>query len=130
MCISAGTALLASAILGTGAAVYTANKQEKAQEEAMRQQEEALRQQQEQQTAALQQQEAAMKQQKDIAEQQMKLQQEALKPSPGQQAAKSPEPFRRVNRREGLLGVGGTLLTGPGGVPPGLVNTGKTLLGS
>lgn len=55
---------------------------------------------------------------------------EAAKPKPGSQSAVTPEAFRRRNQQEGLLGVGGTLLTGPQGIPPGLVSTGKTLLGS
>jgi len=102
--------MLASAIIGGGAAIYSANQQSKAQDKA-------------QQQAAQLQQDAFAKQDELLAKQ------EAMKPTP-LQAAQNPEPFRKNNKRTGLLGVSGTLLTGPNGVPPGLVSTGKTLLGS
>lgn len=57
-------------------------------------------------------------------------QQEAAKPPPPPQQAKAPEEFREANRKRGLLGVSGTLLNGVSGIPPGLLNTGRTLLGS
>lgn len=53
--------------------------------------------------------------------------QEALTPPP-QQDLKTPEAGRRKNSGN-LAGVGSTLLTGVGGVSPGSLNLGRTLLG-